>query len=254
MSSDKQAGNGVIVAWVPGLESTPGWVALSRKKQDALLEHTSHIQQFRHMQRLGEFGELIELTQVQQLLDGEEMHMDNYLKLIYPQHHDRTIQRKHRAYIEMAANIPNPVLKRIAAAGQDVIGKFDRIAAAAMGDILNAVREMPLLSVNTDKDAERFMEDLNGKLAEERKTRRQKGLHKDQGFAEKMATNALIHYIRESGVKTSAEKRQFISRVVSWTMEAEAVHGTIQASRVAIPEEMVVRRGRPRKHPRKEAA
>ena len=56
-----QKSDGVIQVFVPGLPDTPGWVALSRKKQDQLLEHTSHIQQNRQLQVLGEFGELMEL-------------------------------------------------------------------------------------------------------------------------------------------------------------------------------------------------
>lgn len=239
--------NKAIAVFVAGLQNIPGWVALSRKKQDALLEHTSHIQQYRQMQMLGEFGELIELTQVQQLLDGEDMDMGDYLRTMYPMHHQRTIERKQKAFAELSATIPGTILKRITALGQDVLSRFDRIAGAALGDIRNALRQMPLLPVSTNEEAQKYLETLDTKLAEERKTRRRKGLHKDKGFSEKMATNALLHYLRESGLKTSAEKRQFLTRVIGWAMEAQAIHGTLRAARIAIPDGILIRRGRPPK-------
>lgn len=260
MKKERTPGTALTTVPAPGLPLSPlpdipGWEKLSRKKQDALLEHTSNLQQYRQMRRLGEFGELLELTQVQQLLDGEQMQMDDYLRLLYPLSHDRTIQRKQQAFAELAATIPNPILKRIVGLGQDVLAKFDRIAGAAIGDIRNALREMPMLPVSTEQEAGKYLEELNGKLIEERKTRRKKGMLKaDKGLAEKMATNALIHYSREAKMKTSAEKRQFATRVVGWYMEAEAVHGTLRCGRIPIPDGIIIRRGRPRKNPAKEAA
>lgn len=246
MKNDKTAEAGVIAVFVEGLEDTPGWIALSRKKQDELLKITSDVQQFRGMKQLGEFGELMKLTEAQQILEGEAMQMADYLRRLYPLEHQRTILRKQQAFAELAATIPNPILKKLTAVGQDVIGQFHRIANAALGDIRNAIRAMPVLPVNTDKDAGKYLEELNGKLLEERKNRRKVGLHKDKGYAEKMATNAIIHYIRESKLKTSAEKRQFLTRVIGWAMEAQAVSGTLRAGRIAIPDGIIIRRGRPK--------
>lgn len=252
MKNEKVAETEAIAVFVPGLPNTPGWSKLSQEKKDELLYHTSHIQQYRQMQMLGEFGELMELTQVQQLLEGEEMQMSDYLTMICPLHHQRTIARKQQAFAELAATIPNSILKKLTSLGQDVLGKFDRIANAALGDIRNAIREMPLLPVTTSKDAEKYLEELDGKLLEGRKTRRKKGLVKDLALADKMSTNALIHYDREAGVKTSAERRQRLKRIIGWYMEAMAVSGSITVSRIPIPDGILIRRGRPRKH--KEAA
>src|ERR1700728_1782852 len=140
---DSKTPSGVIAVFVPGLEDTPGWLALSRKKQDALLEHTSHIQQHRQLQLLGEFGELMEHYQVQELLDGEEMRMTDYLRRTYPDKHLRTIQRKQQVFGELVKAIPNSVMKRLTSIGADALGRFDRIANAALGDITNAVKELP---------------------------------------------------------------------------------------------------------------
>lgn len=255
MKTEKNPESGVIAIFVEGMQDTPGWVALSRKKQDALLEHTSHIQQNRQLQMLGEFGELMELYQVQQLLEGEAMKMSDYLRRIYPDRHQRTIDRKREAFAQLAATIPAPVLKRLASLGEDVLSRFDRIANAALGDIRNAVKELPALAGSTDKATEKYLEDLDTKLLEHRKTRRKgKPLHQEEEFAAKMATNALINYMRSCGLKTSAEKRHFLTRVFGWTMEAQAVSGTIKVGRVSIPDGILIRRGRPRKRPLKEAA
>lgn len=255
MSGDKPTGNGVIVAWVPGLENTPGWIALSRKKQDALLEHTSHIQQNRQMQMLGEFGELMELHQVQRLLEGEDMKIKDYVRLVYPDRHQRTIDRKMEAFSQLVATIPNSVLKRLTAIGTETLQRFDRIAHAALGDIRNAVKELPALPASTDKAAEEYLMALDSKLLEHRQLKRKgKPLHQNEALATKMATNAVLSYMRSCGLKSSAEKRKFLTRVMGWVMEAQAVTGTLRAGRIPIPDGILVVRGRPRKHPRKEAA
>lgn len=249
MKHEKLQDVSVVKVFVPGLDKTPGWQTLSREKQDRILLHTSNIQQFRQMQRLGEFGELLELTQVQQELEGEEMQMDNYLRQMYPLHHERTIARKQKAFAELAATIPNRILDKIASVGQDVMSKFDRIASAALGEIVNAVREMPLLPVSTEKDAEKYLEELNGRLIEERKNRRKTGLVEKITLpqTEKMAFNSVIHYMKYAKLKTSAQKRQWLTRVIGWVMQDQAIHGTLRAGRITIPDGTLVRRGRPPK-------
>jgi hypothetical protein len=230
-------------------------MALSRKKQDALLEHTSHIQQNRQLQMLGEFGELMELYQVQQLLEGEEMKMSDYLRRIYPDRTQRTIDRKREAFSQLAANIPAPVMKRLASLGTDVLSRFDRIANAALGDIRNAVRELPQLPATTEKAAEKYLEDLDTKLLEHRQLKRKgKPLHQDEELAAKMATNAVLNYLRACGLKTSGQKRHWLTRIMGWVMEAQGVTGTLRCGRIAIPDGIIIRRGRPRKNPKKEAA
>lgn len=255
MKTEKTSEAGVIAVFVEGLQDTPGWVTLSRNKQDALLEHTSHIQQNKQLQMLGEFGELMELHQVQQLLEGEDMKMVDYLRRLYPDKHKRTIDRKREAFAQVVANIPYSVLKRLTSLGVDVLSRFDRIAHAALGDIRNAVRELPALPASTEKDVEKYLENLDSKLLENWQ-RKSKGLtrHRNEDDASKFAANAVINYMRSCGLNTSAEKRHFLKRVVGWTMEAQAVSGSINVARVPIPDGMLIRRGRPRTRPKKEAA
>jgi hypothetical protein len=246
--------SGVIAIFVPGLEDTPGWLALSRKKQDALLEHTSHIQQNRQLQMLGEFGELMELYQVQELLDGEEMKMTDYLRRTYPDRTIRTIQRKQEVFAQLVETIPTSVMKRLTSIGAEALGRFDRIANAALGDIRNAVKELPALPATTDKAAEKYLEELDSKLLEHRKRKRDgKPLHQDESQAAKFAANALVSYIKSCGLATSAQKRSWLTKVVGWAMEAQAVAGHITATRLSIPGGVLVPLGRPRKKP-KEAA
>jgi hypothetical protein len=249
---DKPSEDSAIAVFVPGLPDTPGWLALSRKKQDALLQHTSHIQQHRQLQMLGEFGELMELYQVQQLLEGEEMKMADYLRRIYPDRHQRTIDRKREVFAQLAASIPTSVLKRLTAIGTDVLGRFDRIAHAALGDIRNAVKELPQLTAGNDKDAEKYLEALDTKLLEHRQAKRKgKALQMEEEVAAKMATNGVLHYMRACGktLKTSAQKRHWLSRVMGWVMEAQGVSGTLHGHRIPIPDGLIIRRGRPRKKP-----
>jgi len=248
MRNDKTQDEALV--FVTGLPDTPGWLQLSRKKQDALLQHTSHIQQHRQLQMLGEFGELMELYQVQQLLEGEEMKMSDYLRKIYPDRHQRTIDRKREVFAQLASTIPQSVMKRLTTIGTEALSRFDRIANAALGDIRNAVKEIPQLTAGNDKDAEKYLEALDTKLLEHRqKKRKGKPLDQDEQQAAKMATNGVLHYMRACGrtLKTSAQKRHWLTRVMGWVMEAQGVTGTLRAGRIAIPDGILIRRGRPPK-------
>jgi hypothetical protein len=252
MKNEKAPESGVIAVFVEGLQDTPGWIALSRKKQDALLDHTSHIQQNRQLQMLGQFGELMELHQVQELLEGEEMKMSDYMHRLYPDRSSRTIERKRDVFGQIIANIPYDKLKRLTALGTEVLSRFQRIAHAALGDIRNAVRELP---ASIEADPAKYLEKLDAKLLENRQKKR-KGitLHRDKDSADIFATNSLINYLRGSGPnETSTERRHRLKRIVGWTMEGLAVTGTVTAVRVPIPDGVLIRRGRPRKH-KKEAA
>ena len=68
-----------------------------------------------------------------------------------------------------------------------------------------------------------------------------------------MAANSASNYIRSCGLATSAQKRQWLTKVVGWAMEAQAVSGHISATRTSIPGGVLVPLGRPRKKPREVA-
>ena len=231
---------------IPNLQDTPGWVSLSSKKRDELFAIALDNHQFRQMKGLGEFGELMTMYQAAQVLEGEGVQLRDFIARLYPERHYRTVLRKEKAFEEFAARIPGAVLKRLSGLGTEVLSRFDRIASAALGDIRNAVREMPQLPAATQGDAEKYLAELDGKLLERQK-RKGKPVKKDASLAEKMAANAVLHYMRDAGLKTSAEKRQFLIRVVGWVMEAQAVHGTLRAGRIPIPDGILIKRGRPPK-------
>ena len=228
------------------MSNIPGWLKLDREKQGKLFEHTSHIQQYLQMQRLGEFGCLLELTQVHQLLEYEEMKMTDYLRFVYPARHPRTIYRKLQAFQDLSTSIPNSVLKRITGLGHDVLSKFERISQAALGDIRNALHKMPLLPVNTDEAAEKYLKELDTELLKERKDRRAKG-KQDKNQAARKATRDVLGHLRDAGLKDSAEKRQWLARVFGWVMEDQNLIGTLRPRRIPVPDGILVRRGRPPK-------
>jgi len=248
MKTERSSLEKPALVFVAGLPDTPGWLALSRKKQDQLLEHTSHIQQHRRLQTLGEFGELMELYQVQQLLEGEELKIHHYIRAIYSDRHRRTAERKHKAFKEFVEKIPNPVLQRLSSLGTEILDKFDRIANTQIGRIQSAIRELPQLAVSNDKDAEKYLEALDAKLLEHRKlVPKGKSIDQDEEQAKKMATNAVLHYMRKCReLKTSAQKRKFLQRVMGWVMDAHAVSGMIRAHRIPIPDGVRILRGRPK--------
>jgi hypothetical protein len=198
----------------------------------------------------------MELRQVEQLLEGEKMKIKDYLRLLYPDRTKRTIDRKRRMYAELSASIPPAVLKRLGRAGSDLREQYERIATAAIGDIRNAVRELPALTANTDREAGKYLEQLNAKLFEDRQVKRAGGKRAaslDEKDCAKMATVSVLKYLRFSHLKTSQQKIKFLARVVGWVMHEEAIAGTMRAGRITTPEGIIVPRGRPRKTPKKAA-
>lgn len=244
-----------LAVYQPKLDSIPEWNALSSKDQGELYEITMRGHQYRQLKMLGEFGELLELYQVQQFLEGKPVKMIDYLSVIYPDHHRRTLERKREVFNQIVAHIDPSVLKR---AGLDPknLSRFSRIAAATLGDIRNAVREVPALPASTEKEAEKYLEQVETKLQEHRQNRRKgKPLQQNEEFAAKMATNSVLHYFRGvPSLKTSAQKRKALSTVMGWAMEAMGIHGTMRVGRIPIPDGVLIRRGRPRKKRDKEVA
>ena len=112
-------------------------------------------------------AKVMELYQVQQLLEGEEMNMRDYLRRVYPDKTIRTVDRK-RENFNQISSIPPGVMKRLGSVQLDVLSKFERITNAALGDIRNAIKELPQLPASTDKDAEVYLEKLDTKIAENR--------------------------------------------------------------------------------------
>ena len=198
------------------------------------------------MQVLGHFGKVLELMQLCQSLD-DETRIDNHLRVLYPAYTQRTIARKRQVYQKLSARVPNSILQRITGLEQDVLAKFDHIPTAPLGDILNALHKMPLLDICTDKDPQKYLEELNSELLEERIKRRAKGqAHKEELVAAKKATSAVLNCLRSCNLTTRAQKRQWLMRVLGWVMESQAIPGTLCVSRISIPEGVLIRRGRPR--------
>jgi len=246
VEKSKSSPGNAIAAIVGKIPEIHGWHSLNRQEQDSLVSYTSDLHQYIQLTGLGEFGQLIVLTQVQQLIDGKDVDMLEYLAFNYPTKHPRTIFRKQQAYAELAATIPNALLKRLSAFGQDVIGSFGRIASASLGDIRSAIREMPMLSVKSDVDPNEWLVKLDGKLLEERQNRRKATPEPNQDFIENIAANELSNHIIQAKLETSAEKRQFLTRVLGWAMEYQAVTGTVSTGRIPIPDAMRIFRGRPK--------
>lgn len=247
MKNDKVSETNVIAVFTPGIEKIHGWMSLSRQKQDKLLEHNSRRQQYLQMRTLGEFGELLEITQIQHLLKGEKMQLEDYLAAVYPSKSQKTIERKQQIYAEFAATIPIGVLEEISSLGAEALTKFERIANAPLGEIRSALRQVKLLPVSTKNGAEKLLGELEEKIIEGRKQRSQPDvtrISKDQ--TEKMALHAVLHYMKSAKLRTSSQKGQWLTRVIGWTMESQAIPGVLRLRRISVPDGMIIRRGRPR--------
>lgn len=235
-----------IQIFIPELPDTPGWVALSYEKQQALVEHASRIQQNRQLKMLGEFGELMELRQVEELIEGEEIKMVDVLRKIYPDISIRTIFRRQEKFREFTKSIPPAVLRRMSSISAEAMSRFERIANAALGDIRNAIRALPALPAPSDKAAEQYLEKLDEKLSEHRQLRsRGRPVTQTEEITVKFIANAIIAYTRKTKLKTSAEKKRLFKLAFGYAMEAEGIPGKLTVERTPIPDGILIRRGRP---------
>jgi hypothetical protein len=247
MKNERSSLEKPALVFVADLPDTPGWSDLSRQDQDWLLENTSNLQRNRKTVMRGEFSEMMDLYRISQFLIGKKMKMSHYIRALYKGRTVRTAQRKHKDFKKLVAAIPPPALKAFVAMAADSDSSYDRLSTAALGDIISAARELPALTASTEKAADKYLEQLDGKLLEDRQMRREGKLRRlDESMAKKFAANAVLNYLRKcEDIKTSAQKRKFLQPVIGWVMEAEAVVGTLRCHRMPIPDGILTRRGRP---------
>lgn len=241
-----------IEVYVPELTNTPGWVSLTQGQKEWLQQRTSNIQQYRKMEGMAAIAGCIELIDVEEGLKGTNMSMTNYIRTVFG-HSERTAWRKLKDFKELRKYLPPQVIRTIAAQGNTLLK-----GASGVGpkELLAAAKQLPAPSTKDEKTIEGYiMNDLRTKLKEQRSDRRAapRQLTITEEHAAKMALHSLLRYMRMAKLKTSAEKRHWMQRVLGWAMEAEAVSGTMRAGRIAIPDGVIIRRGRPRGSKKKAA-
>lgn len=234
------------------LPEIPGWHDLSREQQDSLYAHKRNIEEYEQIRQFGELGVVVELYKAQQEIKGTRMHIGGLIRTLYKGKTQRTVDRKLNDFREIADGLPPQLIDQWQDIGREALEKHSSLARASLGEIKAALRKMLELPPPPGKTLDAVLGQLNTQLSTDRKDRR-KDIHKDQDECGKMAANALINYIRSCGLRTSADKRHWLRRVVGWTMEAHAVTGTVSTERVSYPEGVNPPRGRPRLSP-KEAA
>ncbi len=238
-----------IAVFVPGLDATPGWTALTQTKRDWLLEKTSNVQQYRKMEGLGAIGAAVELVEIEAGLDGESMSMSNYLTTIFGQS-ARTAYRRMADYREMSKHWSAETIARMATHGTALL---KGMSGVQLKTLVNVSKALPEPKSKEDKVIDAWIEEDVRKKIRSIKAARVKAIKPDEFEASKMAFNAVLRYLRIARLKTSAEQRRWLMRIVGWTMEAQAIHGTMQAGRISIPEGVIAKVGRPRKLAKKVA-
>ena len=234
-----------ITLYSPDLSETPGWVSLNRDQQDWLLERTSNIQQYRRMEGMAAVAGCLELMEVEVGLKDTQMSLTAYMRVVFGQS-ERTAWRKLKDFKELSKHLPPVAIRMIATQGNNLL---KGVSGSGMKELITAAKQLPPPKSNNEKVIEAFISnDLRTKLREQKQDRRPKGPIKlTDEMSAKMGLHALLRYLRSAKMKTSAEKRHWLTRVMGWAMEAEAIHGTLRAGRVPIPDDMIIRRGRPRK-------
>lgn len=226
----------------PELPRTPGWLQLSREKQESLLHRTSNIKRFQQMEGLGAIGACLELVAVERELEGEKMTITNYVKTIYGQS-ERTAWRRLAQFKELNKRWRPKVIEAVAKNGALMLRGA---AGIGLNELINIAKQLPAPVSDEEKVIEGFvMKDVREKLRE-RRSRNPEVVVLALDDSKKITFNYLLRNMRNAKMRTSEQKLRFLEEVVGWTMEAMAIPGVLKTKRISIPEDMKTKRGRPR--------
>lgn len=239
-----------VDVFVPGLNNTQGWVALSREKQDQLLRRTSNIIQYKRMEGLGAIGACIELAEVERLLANESMSMRSYIHTVFGAS-AATAYRRLADLKELRKHWDDKLIEAVASKGATLLRGASGVG---MKDLIRVAKALPPPKSREDKVIEGYVTNHVRKHIADDRSQRRKGkatLRFDAEESAKMAFNHVLRILRSTNIKTSAEQRKWLMLVVGWTMEARAISGTLRCGRISIPEGTIAKVGRPRKSPTK---
>lgn len=229
----------------PDLEQSPGWQALNKEKHDWLAQKTFNILQYRRMEGLGAVGACIELAEVERGLEGEKLTMTDYIRTVFGQS-ERTARRRLKDYKELREHWPEKLIEAVATKGATLLRGASGIG---LRDLLNVARELPPPKSNEAKVIEGYvMKDVREKIRSQRKGRNRVVRLSEEGAA-KVALNTLLRLMRGMALDGAPAKRKWLTRVVGWTMDAQALSGTLHITRLSVPGGLIIKRGRPRKRP-----
>jgi hypothetical protein len=227
----------------PGLPTIPGFTGLNAERREWLLEHTSNIARFRRQQAAGVIGECRELYLIQAGLEGTPVTMKAYIATMYPRS-DRTAWKRLSDYRELAKVMPEAAIDALANNAAEML---QGAAALGAGDVIRAAKGLPLPRGHEPKVIEGYLGKLRERLREDRQARRKGRRGLDPDDAVKIAVTTLTRCLREAKLGESAAQRQWLKKVVGYTMERRAITGTVATERISIPDGFMPRRGRPRK-------
>ena len=242
-----------IAVFSPELQNTPGWAALARDKQDWLLEHTSNILQYRRMEGLSAVAASKELAEIQIALEGGPIKMKHYIRSVFGAS-ERTAWRRLADFKELRKYWSDNMIEMIASKGATLLKGASGIH---MGSLLKVARLAPTAPKSKDdKVIEAYItKDLRDAIKDTRSAARTGKVVKITGEdAAKMAFNSVVRVMRGVKLATSAEKRKWLTTVVGWVMEYNAISGTMRVGRIAIPDGTIAKVGRPRGSTRKKKA
>lgn len=228
------------------LPQTPGWALMSRTKQAWLLDHTEKILRYRCAEGLAAVGACLELAEVEKGLTGEAMTMSDYMRTVYGQS-IRTAWRRLADFKELRRYWPDDVIKLVAARGGALLRGASGVG---MKDLINVAKAIPAPNSKETAIIEAYIErDVRGGIARDRRSRSRDrlALQLSEEVAAKTAFNFLRRIMRIVEFESNANRRKWLTRVVGWTLEDQTVPGVVKIGRIPLPEDAIIRRGRPRK-------
>lgn len=238
MANDKD-----LIKYDPSLPNLKGWTKMSKAQQEMLQEKNSNLNKFMYAEGLAAANVAAELYEIKQLLISEEG-ITSFLKSKFKKSQRTGFRRIKTVELLLADGWTLPMVRAIGG------HLYTHGIGVELGDLVGDIaKSIPTMRNVTEEAVINAVEKkIVPQIAAIRSARRTgKVVKLSEDAAIKMLFNTGRRLMRAAkNLHTSADNKTFLKTVVGWWMEDRGVPGSIECSRVSIPEGMVAKVGYPR--------
>lgn len=230
-----------ITFFTPALRDTPGWNELTLEKQDEMLEITSKLEHYKHMEGGAVIGQCIALENARQALVGQPMGIHAYVKNRYTRSW-RTAYRRLQDFGEWKKYWPEPYIRALA---ENESVWLRGAAGTGMKELIKLAQRLQPPRSKEPKVIEGFFKDrVRGELRAGREARSKREAELlDTNFALREALGGALKIMRRTKFRSAEQQRIWLASLAGMLMQSRDIPGTINVGRLPIPDGFVVKRG-----------
>lgn len=228
------------------LPLTPGWTALPEEDKEWLQKTHSDDLHMGQAETIISVSRALHLYDVEQRLQGKTMKISHYIKTRYGGNYAMGWERLKKIKLIIEKRGETFVRAFLSDKGVEI---FKGATTVGLGDLLNAVKQLPAPKSNDPKTIEGQLMDVRKKVTEDRANR-------VKGRATKLKDEDAITIMfrqdknvldKTKGFGTTAERKAVLKTLVGYLMQFYAIGGKLECVPLSIPEGVEGHVGRPRK-------